>query len=213
MGTQMAGDESLIVMEVGFATVPLVADGEHPVGQHRQFEQCKSPVALVLLGGQILQFAAQSQFFVHFILALGHENVAVNHTAFTLDDGFVVALVHIHQVQLEIAAQTLVDLDVQVLIIGLVAPFPESRAVAVGACAEEKIAREDFRGMRTLVDGVNVGEIHFDTRAILTAEHRVFLERIAQFGLIGPFAFGMGGIGIHRCQRVGVVHREGWQMV
>ena len=213
MRTNVVGDESLIVVDIRFTAVPFVAHGEHPVGQHGEFEQRKCPVALVLLGRQILQLTAQRQFFVHFILALRHENVAVNHSAFALDDGLVVALVHIHQIQLEIAAQTLVDLDVQVLIIGFVAPFPEGRAVAVGACAREELAGENFSGSWTLVDGVDVREIDFHARAVFAAESRVFFERIAQFRLIRPLAAGMGGVGIGCSERVGVIHREGWQMV
>ena len=137
--------QTLIVVQIGLAAVPLVADGEHPVGQPREFEQCKCPVALILLRGEVLQLAAKGELLINLVLAISHEDIRVYHTSVTFHDGLVVALIHVHQVQLEVLRDTLVDLDVQVLIVGLVTPFPKTRCIAVGAGTADELVGSNLQ--------------------------------------------------------------------
>ena len=131
----------------------------------------------------------------------------------TLHDGLVIALVHVHEVQLEVARDALVNLDVQVLIVGLVAPAPELRGIAVSAGTADELVGSHLQVARRLLDGVHMREVHLHARAVLTAEQCLLLERVAQLSLVGPFAFGMRGVGVEGRQRVGVVHGEGGQVV
>lgn len=57
----------------------------------------------------------------------------MNHTALTLDNRLIVELVHVHEMHLEVAGYTLVQLYVNILIICSSAPFPERGAVTLCA--------------------------------------------------------------------------------
>lgn len=52
--------QHIIMVIVAIAAVPLVADAEHQIRKHTDFNKAVSPVALVLLRGEILQFRAES---------------------------------------------------------------------------------------------------------------------------------------------------------
>ena len=177
-----------VVVGLRITAVVHVAKGEHPVRLQRQFQQCKSPVALVAGGGKVLQLAAQSGLTVKLVLTLADEDVGVYHAALAFYGGLVVALVHIHEVQLETLRELLVQLYVQVLIVRLVAPFPERRAVAVGAGVA--------RAVGVLLYGVHVREVHLDARAVLAAQEGVALKAVAHFCLVSPLAEGLCGVGV-----------------
>ena len=93
------GHGSHVVVCLCSAAVIHIAYGEHPVRLQRQLHESESPVALIAGGGELLKLAAQRDLFVELIFTLGNEDVRVNHASFTLDNTFVVALVHIHKVQ------------------------------------------------------------------------------------------------------------------
>ena len=102
MAACVEGDQPLIVVGVGLATVPHIADGNHPMGHQREFQQSESPVALVFLGGEVLQLATEGGLLRELVFAICDEDVGVDHATFALHYALVVALVHIHQVQAEV---------------------------------------------------------------------------------------------------------------
>lgn len=204
------GDVALIIVLVGHAAVVHVGNGEHPVGQEREFEQSVEPVAVVLVGGEVLQLSAQGELAVYAVFRVGHEYVGMYHAAVPLNYRLVVKLVHVHKVQAEGARERLFYLYVEVLIVGFVAPLEEGRAVAVGAC-ERPVVR--VYGAVLAVDGVYVREVHLYVHAVFASDGGVALEAVAQFGLIRPLAVGLRGIRVERGKGVGMLHGEGRQVV
>ena len=171
------------------------------MGQHGELEQGEGPVALVVVRCQVLQLPSQREFLVDFVFSVGHEDVGVYHPALSLHDGLVVELVHVHQVELEVSVDALVHLDVEVLVVGAVAPFPEGGAITVGGMRAAV-------GVVVPVHGVHVGEVEAHVGAVFPSEQRVPLEVVTQFGLVCPLSLGLCGVGIECGECVGMVEGE-----
>ena len=170
-------------------TVVLVADGEHEVGQNGKLEQTEPPVALVVLCVQILSLAAQRNLLVEAVLTLSHKNVRVNHSALALNNGLVVVLVHIHEVELEVLGEFLLNLHVDVLVV-LLAALPERRTVAVCARCTAVVY--------VLLDGTDVREVELHACAVLAAEECLAVELVAELCLVSPLAVRLCGVRIER---------------
>ena len=183
-----------------FRSVILVADGEHEVREERQFEESEVPVALVLLSMQILCLSTECQLVVDAILSLCDVDVRMDQSAVSLNHRLVIELVHIHEVELERLRQLLLNLYVEVLIVCLVAPLPESRAVSV--CTRSAAV------LLVLLDGVNVREVELEACAVLAAERCVALELISELCLISPFAVELCGVGIEGSESVCLLEGE-----
>lgn len=68
-------DEALIIVLVGNAAVVHIGDSEHPVRQEREFKQSVEPVAVVLVGREVLQLSAQGELAVDAVFGIGYEYV------------------------------------------------------------------------------------------------------------------------------------------
>lgn len=132
MLADVIGKETLIVMKLGFSAVPHITDSNHPMRCKGKLQKSISPVTLVLLCGQVLQFTSQCRLWRELILAVGNEDVAVNHSAMSLYSELIVLLVQIHQAELEGLGELTCQGDINAPVIGLVAPLEELRGVAVG---------------------------------------------------------------------------------
>ena len=176
--------------------------------RQRELEQAVCPVALVLLGRQVLQFASQRYLRRELVLGVGDVDVGVHGSAVPFDNGLIVLLVDVHQAELECLRELSRQREVEAAIECFVAPLEELRAVAVGLCDEV------FCIVELPVDSTDIGKIGFHVHAVASAEQRFLLEVIAHFCLISPFAVGeLCGIGIDGGQRVGLVLREGRQVI
>ena len=129
----------------------------------------------------------------------------MHHTTVAFHDSLVIELVHQHHVEPEIPGDTLLNLEVEILVIHLFAPFPKSRSIAVGA--GRRIA------VSVLFDGMHVGIVEFDECAVFTAKKCLAFEIVTGIQLVGPFALRVCSVGIEGCQGIGVFHGEGWQVV
>ena len=98
-------------MQVGAAGIPHVGYGKHQVGEYRYFGKSIYPIALVLLGVQVLQFDTGCDFAAYLVLAVEYDDVGVYHTAFAFDNALVVLLEHVHGVELEVFGELLVYLQ------------------------------------------------------------------------------------------------------
>ena len=154
----------LIVVQVAFSAVPHVADGEHPVRRQRELEQAVCPVALVLLGRQVLQFASQRYLRRELVLGVGDVDVGVHGSAVPFDNGLIVLLVDVHQAELECLRELSRQREVEAAIVCFVAPLEELRAVAVGLCDEV------FCIVELPVDSTDIGKIGFHVHAVASAE-------------------------------------------
>ena len=125
------------------------------------------------------------------------------HAAMSFKEGLVVTLVHVHQVELCIFTESFFQLYIHILIISGCSPRPERTSIAVGTTATCIIPAHRM----------DMGEVHFCRRTILTAHHRTFRKGIGCHRLVSPLALRTCGIGIECCQGIGVFHREWRQMI
>ena len=91
-------------------TVVLVADGEHEMREHGEFDESEPPVLLVLFRMQVLCFGAECELAVDVPLTLGNGDVGLDHSAFAFHHGLVVLLVQILEVEFEVLGDFLVSL-------------------------------------------------------------------------------------------------------
>ena len=183
----------------------------------RELGQAVDPVALVLLGAQVLGLHAQGGLRRELVFGVSYEDVAVYHASLAFYDGLVVALVHVHQVQAELFRQSARERDVQVLVVSLVAPLEEAAGVALGA-GERHVALGERCHVGSALEfpvyGTHVAVVQLHIHAILSAQCCLALEVIAQLSLIGPLAVGqLCGVGVEGGQGVGLVLCEGRQVV
>ena len=125
MSFVVEGDRAHIVVQACFAAVPHVAHGKHEVGECRELYECIAPVALILTGREVLQLAAQGVAAIDFVLTFEHADIRTYHTSLSLYDSLIILLVHIHGIELEILGDTLLQLQVDILIIKLLAHLEE----------------------------------------------------------------------------------------
>ena len=118
MGTEIAGHQSLIIVDLGIAVVPHITHRQHPMGRQREFQQSEGPVALVIFRRQILQLSAQLRLGSQLVEPVGNEDVRVNHPTLAFNDCLIVLLIHVHHIQFEVFAQLARQLYVEVLIVG-----------------------------------------------------------------------------------------------
>ena len=126
-----------------------------------------------------------------------------------LDDGHVIAFVHIHEDKREIAGETFLDLYIDVLIVGF-SHFKETGLIAI-ATDDTPLGNRIFHAV--IVQAAHMGEIEFQLCAILATQRCTLLERVTELGLECPLAVRIGGVGILRCQGVGLVVGKGRQVV
>ena len=192
-------------MGVSLSRIPHVAHGKHQIGQGREFHESVCPVTLILLGPEILQLTSQRELPVDLIFAFSHSDIRLHDTSLSFDDGLVVTLVHIHQVEFEFLRHLLLHLQVDVLVVE-VTHAEETGRIAVGTL--ERCSMQGFHGF--LVQSTYMADVQLHLRAILTAEGSVLLEGIAKLTLEGPFAgCCLRGIGIESRQGVGVLIGKG----
>lgn len=178
----------LIFRVIRHIGIILVADGEHEVRQYREFEQTIIPVALVLLGLQILGFTTQCHLGTELVFTFCHKDVGFHYTTFTLNNGLVVELVHIHQVQLERLGELLLQLHVDVLVI-YTAKAEELGVITVST--HRRVDSFNERFCRRLVDAADIAEVDLQFGAILATKSGATLEGVAKLTLECPFAVGV----------------------
>ena len=105
------------------ATVPFVAHAESDPRHVGELHQAISPVAMILTGGEILQLGADIEFAVDFVFTVEDEDIAL-HILLSIFGGSILharilELVHIHEGHLEGRGELLLNLEIEIEIIGL----------------------------------------------------------------------------------------------
>ena len=205
----VAGNGKHIIVESGLAGVPHVAHRNLEIRGEGQLNQSVGPVLVVLIGEEVLQFAAEGELAVDLPAGVGYEHVGANPGSLLIhrtgQDLVVVILMGIHELHVERLRELLLDHYVEIVIVAG-ADLPEVSLVSVGS---PKGAVIGVPGIVSAHEAGDVAGVEDEFGAILAAERRAPLEGILERSLESPFTGShLGGVGIEGGERVGMLVGE-----